>query len=223
MNLLRRSFHFHLRLSTLNQPCIAQFPRLLTIVNTRTFILPRKQPKMEKIERKYQLKDKMPPTATLVYRNPSDFWIEPLSHVQNVFIIMGVAYVIYMIQFYLNNTIEFPMVKNNFIYARSLTEIVIFIIISGSILIASSLACRYSTLRIYYDKTEDVSKAVLTGIVPFTKKIINIKSKTATPVKRNYPVKNFRTFEYKANGRRLFMHDEYFRTPADLNRMLRDY
>ena len=221
MNLLRRSCLFSARCRYVNQSSTSRIPRLITLGNTRSFLLLRKLAKMERIEKKYRIKDKMPSSTILVYNNPSAFWIEPLFHFQNLFLIGGFGYTIYLLRKYLNGEIEFPLLIGDHCIAKKPTEAMSFIAITGFVLLFSSFVCKFSVLRLYYDKATNVNKAVLVGYFPFLKKVYNIKARSIVPVKRRFPVKEFRTFEYKANGYRILLYENYFRRPEDLNKMIK--
>lgn len=221
MNRLQRYCLLPVRSGIFNQPSTSQIPRLITLSNTRTFFLPKKMPKMERVEIKYRIKDKMPSSTILVYNNPSAFWIEPLFHFQNVCLIGGIVFMVNFLRGYLNGDITFPLSAGEYFVAKKPIEAVGFVGVTGFIFLFSSLACKFSVFRVYFDKATNVNKAVLVGYLPFLKRMINIKPRSVTPVERRFPIKDFRTFEYKVNGTRVFLYENYFRRPEDLNKMIK--
>lgn len=220
MYLMQRSVILPLRFGILNQ---SRTPKLIQPSNTRTFIQRGNMSKMERVEQKSKLKDKMPSTATLIYNNPSAFLIASIFHFQNAIIIFGSVKLINFVREYLNGEVEFPLRFHDYVIAKSLKEFSFFTGITFFIFLLSSFICRFNTLRVYFDRAEKVNKAILVSYLPFKKRVIDIKPKTVTPVIRRFPVEDFKTFEFKVDGKRMFLFDSYFKRPEDFNRMLKYY
>lgn len=222
MNVLLKTLALPLRLSTSRESTIFRLSKPLRKANTRTFFIPKENKFTTGVrsEKLLKQKDQVASTVILVYKNPFSRWIEVGYHFQRAFLIVVSAAIIYSIKVYLNNELKFPYVVSGYMIVRTGTELCYFTVVGLNVLIIPIFLCKWSVIRIYFDKAKDVYTAVLVGHLPFKRKIITIKPMSVSPVIRKIVPKEFRTFEYKVDNKRLLMYDDYFRVPADLNKML---
>ncbi|XP_043480168.1 uncharacterized protein LOC122509909 [Leptopilina heterotoma] len=223
MNILQKATN-SMGLNTWRSSCIFRFSGPLRKNNTRTCSFQREAGFRIGIkqENKFKVIDKMSSTNKLVYNNPYATWIERAFHVQRIILLIGSPIAIYYTYRFYNKTISLPVIKDEKVLINSTMEFASAVGITLFTLFLATLLFKCSVLRIYFDKAENVSRAVLISNLPFKKTIITIKPESVTPKLRKLnPQEPNATFEYLLKGRRMFLFGDFFRTPEDLNRMLK--
>lgn len=211
-----------LRLNTWRSCCIFRFSGPLRKNNTRSYSFANNSGFQIKHEGKFRLQDKMPKRIQIVYNNPFATYIEWGFHVQSIILLIGTPITIYYAILFYNKTIPLPIITNDKIFVSSTLEFVSAIGITFFFILMTCILFKKSVLRIYFDKAENVSRAVFIGALPLKREIITIKPNSVTPKLRKYfSEESYSTFEYSLNGKRIYLVDEFFRTPEDLNRMLK--
>ncbi|XP_076029955.1 uncharacterized protein LOC143018475 [Oratosquilla oratoria] len=182
------------------------------ITQSRSNFLWLKPPKKEE---DYRIKDQMEPHYDLIYK--STFY----NHLQIAYGISGIGYV-WLAGLFSCDALGFPIVNitqellNNPVQGATLAFS--YVAFTWAIFV---IAHRY-IVRMYYSEVEDQFVAVMTGLLPYTKRKVVIHPGTAIPVGSSWIATLIPWHKdiYKTPVQKLIMFSHYFRYPVYFNKIL---
>ncbi|XP_055629796.1 uncharacterized protein LOC129770768 [Toxorhynchites rutilus septentrionalis] len=172
-------------------------------------------PKSMKEER-YRKKDKVPLDYRIIYKAPMDYYMTACNYTSTFsFVAFGAIAAFAYLQPL--NLIAFPYEIEFGTLAARESDLPIFLGFFLLFNIGIRIMVNRYPLRIY--RNDEKYLAVFEGSLPLTKRILKFRKGDVMPVPLG-GILPWQDARYKINGKRVFLLDDYFRTPSELNAMI---
>ncbi|XP_062708168.1 uncharacterized protein LOC109408578 [Aedes albopictus] len=170
-------------------------------------------------EERYRARDNVPEAFRLIYRAPMEYYLSACNLVTSFSFaaVSGITVYGYLHDFH---TMSVPFEFDYGSLTANESDLLIFLGFFFLANVAIRMVVNRYVLRIYRDDEDYL--AVFEGYLPFTRRHLRFKKGNVEPVPEGGIIP-WQDARYKINDNNVLLLESYFRTPAELYNMLKQY